>query len=197
MKSKKKIVPQQGDALILVDIQNDFLPGGSLAVPNGDQVIPVMNDYIRLFREKKLPIFATRDWHPQNHCSFKDGGGLWPSHCVAGTKGAEFPDTLDLSDEIDVISKATSPEKEAYSGLEGTDLDKKLKILSVNRVWIGGLATDYCVINTVLDFISLKYNINLLIDGIRAVNVNPEDGQNAEREMITLGARPVTRNKIS
>jgi nicotinamidase/pyrazinamidase len=197
MKSKNKNIPQQGDALILVDIQNDFLPGGNLAVPNGDQIIPVINDFITLFRKQKLPIFATRDWHPENHCSFKNYGGIWPSHCVAETKGAEFPDVLDLSDEIVVISKATNPEAEAYSGLEGTDLDKRLKILNVNRVWIGGLATDYCVINTVLDFISLEYKINLLIDGIRAVNVNPEDGKNAEREMITLGARPVTRNDIS
>jgi nicotinamidase/pyrazinamidase len=196
MKSKKENKPQLGDALVLIDIQNDFLPGGNLAVPNGDQIIPIINDYITLFKQKGLPIFATRDWHPINHISFINHGGIWPSHCVAGTEGAAFPDTLHLSDEIVVISKATSPEMEAYSGLEGTDLDRRLKTLNVKRVWIAGLATDYCVINTVLDLIASEYRINLLIDGIRAVNVNPEDGRNAEREMISLGARPVTRNDI-
>lgn len=192
----KSNLPTQGDALILVDIQNDFLPGGNLAVPDGDQIIPVINDYISLFRQQRLPIFATRDWHPDNHCSFKNQGGIWPSHCVAGTKGAAFPNSLDLSEEIVVISKGVSSDTEAYSGLEETDLDKRLKTLNVNRVWVGGLATDYCVINTVLDLISAEYRVNLLIDGIRAVNVKPEDGRNAEREMISLGARSVTRNDI-
>ena len=193
MKPKKKIKPQSGDVLLLVDIQNDFLPGGNLAVPNGDEVIPVVNDYINLFQQQNLPIFATRDWHPKNHSSFKSYGGIWPPHCIADTKGAEFPDTLNLSPEIAIISKATSPELEAYSGLEGTDLDKRLKTLKVNRVWVAGLATDYCVINTVMDLISSEYRVILLVDGIRAVNVNPEDGRNAEREMIALGARSLTR----
>jgi nicotinamidase/pyrazinamidase len=196
MISKKSRDPTQGDVLILIDVQNDFLPGGNLAVPNGDQIIPVLNDFIHIFKQKKLPIFATRDWHPENHCSFKNHGGNWPSHCVAGTKGSAFPEALNLPDEIVIISKAISSDMEAYSGLEGTDLDKRLKILNINRVWVGGLATDYCVVNTVLDLISAEFKVNLLVDGIRAVNVNPEDGRNAEREMITLGARPIKRNDI-
>jgi nicotinamidase/pyrazinamidase len=191
MSSNSKIIPNSGDALIIVDIQNDFLPGGSLAVPEGDQIIPVINDIIQIFKSKKFPIFATRDWHPNNHCSFNQQGGIWPVHCVADTKGAYFPENLNISDEIVIISKAMNPNEEAYSGLENTDLDKRLKILNIERVWIGGLATDYCVVNTVMDLISCGYKVNLLLDAIRAVNVNPEDGQNAIREMISLGVHPI------
>jgi len=194
--SKKYNTPTLGDALIIVDVQNDFLPGGNLAVTNGDKIIPVLNEYIRQFEQKKLPIIVTRDWHPENHCSFKENGGIWPSHCVAGTEGAAFPDDLNLPVEFVIISKAVNPEAEAYSGLDGTDLDKRLRILNVNRVWVGGLATDYCVINTVLDLISSEYQVNLLVDAIQAVNVHPDDGGNAEREMITLGALPIQRNDI-
>jgi nicotinamidase/pyrazinamidase len=183
--------PKLGDALILVDVQNDFLPGGSLAVPEGDQIIPLLNDVIQLFKSFNLPIFATRDWHPEDHCSFEAQGGMWPVHCVAGSVGAAFPESLDLTDDIAIISKARDPQEKAYSGLENTDLDKRLKTLNINCVWVGGLATDYCIINTVLDLISLGYQVNLLTDAIRAVNVKPEDGKNAEREMIALGARPI------
>jgi nicotinamidase/pyrazinamidase len=196
MNSVKTNKPQQGHALILVDVQNDFLPDGNLAVPQGDQIIPILNEYILLFKKHQLPIFATRDWHPENHCSFIEHGGIWPSHCVAGSYGAEFPGKLELADEIVIISKAQNAQKEAYSGLDETDLDKRLKILAIEYVWVGGLATDYCVINTVLDLISSGYQVKLLTDAIRAVNVNPEDGQNAIREMIALGARPIKRDEI-
>jgi nicotinamidase/pyrazinamidase len=191
MKPNQDMLPERGDALILVDVQNDFLPGGSLAVPDGDKIIPELNNFIQLFKREKLPIFATRDWHPENHCSFKKEGGIWPVHCVAGTAGADFPEALNLSDEIVIISKARDPSTDAYSGLDNTDLNKRLKILNIKRVWVGGLATDYCVINTVRDLISEGYLVNLLLDAIRAVNINPEDGQKAEREMIDLGARPI------
>jgi nicotinamidase/pyrazinamidase len=194
MKSNQDMLPERGDALILIDVQNDFLPGGSLAVPDGDQIIPELNTVIQLFKQKKLPIFATRDWHPENHCSFKRNGGIWPVHCVAGTSGAAFPEALNLSDEIAIISKAQDPRTEAYSGLDNTDLNKRLKILNIKRVWVGGLATDYCVINTVRDLISEGYLVNLLIDAIRAVNINPEDGQKSEQEMIDLGARPIKKS---
>src|SRR5688500_7820901 len=105
-----------GDALILVDVQNDFLPGGSLAVPNGDEIIPILNRYLTLFHARGLPIFATRDWHPPDHCSFAQQGGPWPPHCVAGTPGAAFPRSLELSPGTHIISKATNREKDAYSG---------------------------------------------------------------------------------
>ncbi len=180
---------QKGDALISVDVQNDFLAGGSLAVPHGNEVIPVMNRYIHAFEEKGLPVFATRDWHPANHCSFKAQEGPWPPHCVQGTKGAEFAPDLQLPEDAVVISSATRPEKEAYSGFEGTDMHERLQKIGVKRLFIGGIATDYCVLNTVRDALSLGYEVYLLEDAIRAVNVHPDDGEKAKEEMFGLGAK--------
>jgi nicotinamidase/pyrazinamidase len=178
-------------ALIIVDVQNDFLPGGALAVPRGDEVIPVLNRYIAEFERQNLPIFATRDWHPANHCSFQAQGGPWPVHCVKHTRGAEFPQSLGLTAATVVISKA-APDKEAYSGFEGTDLEDRLRGASVECLYIGGLATDYCVLNTVKDALRKGFKVMLLMDAIRAVNVGPADGLNAEKEMLRLGAVPVT-----
>ncbi|OGI46887.1 MAG: nicotinamidase [Candidatus Muproteobacteria bacterium RBG_16_65_34] len=180
-----------GDALIVVDAQNDFLPGGSLAVPAGDEVVPVLNRYLGAFHAKGLPIFATRDWHPVNHCSFKAQGGPWPPHCVAGTAGAAFAPGLKLPPETTTISKATPPDKDAYSGFEGTDLEARLRAQGVRRLFIGGLATDYCVLNTVKDALNNGYEVHLLTDAIRAVNVQPDDGRKAESQMQRLGARPL------
>lgn len=180
---------QKGDALISVDVQNDFLAGGSLAVPRGNEVIPVMNRYIRAFEEKGLPVFATRDWHPANHCSFKAQGGPWPPHCVQGTKGAEFAPDLNLPEDAVVISSATRPDREAYSGFEGTDMHERLQKIGVKRLFIGGIATDYCVLNTVKDALSLGYEVYLLEDAIQAVNVHPDDGEKAKEEMFGLGAK--------
>lgn len=183
---------QPGDTLIVVDVQNDFLPGGSLAVPRGDEVVPVLNRYLAAFAAKGLPIYATRDWHPANHCSFKVRGGPWPPHCVAGSGGAQFAPGLKLPPQTAVISKADTPAKDAYSGFEGTDLDRRLRAQDVRRVFVGGLATDYCVLNTVRDTRRLGYETFLLTDAVRAVNVNPDGGRNAEAEMRRLGARPFT-----
>ena len=177
-----------GDALVVVHVQNDFLAGGSLAVPQGDEVVPVLNRYLAAFEMKGLPIFATRDWHPPNHCSFKPYGGLWPPHCVAGSRGAAFAPGLKLPSSAIVISQAMNPDKEAYSGFEGTDLDARLRAAGVRRLYVGGLATDYCVLNTVRDGLSLGYEVFLLEDAIRAVNVQPDDGRKAEDEMIRLEA---------
>ncbi len=182
---------QTTDALIIVDVQNDFLPGGNLAVPRGDEVVPAMNNYIDAFEEEKLPIFATRDWHPADHCSFEAQGGIWPTHCVQGSAGAEYAPGLQLPEEAVIISTATEPKKEAYSGFDGTDLHERLQALGVKRLFIGGLATDYCVLSTVKDGLSLGYEVHLLEDGSRAVNVNPDDGQKAIAEMIDLGAKPI------
>ena len=185
------LCPHSGDALLLVDVQNDFLPGGSLAVPAGDEIIPALNRYIKAFRREALPIYATRDWHPPDHCSFRAQGGIWPPHCIAGNPGAEFSPELDLPPEAVVIAKATRRDTDAYSGFEGTDLEQRLRMDGINRLFVGGLATDYCVLNTVKDALACGFDVLLLLDGIRAVNLKPEDGQRAIEEMTSLGARPI------
>lgn len=181
-----------GDALIVVDVQNDFLPGGALAVPQGDQVIEPLNRAASLFEAKGLPVFATRDWHPENHCSFKAQGGPWPPHCVAGTRGAEFAPGLRLPASAVVISKATTPERDAYSGFQGTELAELLRRRGIRRVVVGGLATDYCVLNTVKDALTQGFQVLLLTDAIRAVDVKPGDGEAARTEMERAGAVPIT-----
>lgn len=180
--------PGVGDALVVVDVQNDFLPGGSLAVPRGDEVVPVLNRCLALFSQKSLPVYASRDWHPPDHCSFRAQGGPWPPHCMADTYGAEFAANLDLPADAVIISKADTPEKDAYSAFEGTDLGLCLKAVDVRRLFVGGLATDYCVLNTVKDALALGYGVVLLADAVRAVEVTPGDGEKAMMEMRTLGA---------
>ena len=186
--AERDILPVSGDALIIVDLQNDFLTGGSLAVPDGDAVIPVLNTWIRRFRAAELPIFATRDWHPADHCSFRDQGGPWPSHCVAGTKGAEFTAELALPPDALIHSKATTPEREAYSDFEDGGFGQKLREMGVTRLFIGGLATDYCVHATVLDGLKEELRVVLLTDAIRPVEVQPGDGDRAIAQMREAGA---------
>ena len=187
--------PGPDDALLIIDAQNDFLPGGSLAVPQGDDVVPALNRYAAAFRTRHLPIFASRDWHPKNHCSFTEQGGPWPPHCVAETNGAQFASGLNLSEAV-IISKATKPESDAYSAFENTDLDQHLKRAGVKRLFIGGLATDYCVLSSVRDAVRLEYSVVLLEDAIRAVNVQPEDGAKAIEEMLELGCQPATVESV-
>lgn len=179
------------DALLVVDVQNDFLPGGSLAVVDGDKVIPVLNRYIELFREYGLPVYATRDWHPADHCSFTEQGGIWPPHCIANTHGAAFPKDLQLPSSARVVSKARDRDTDAYSGFGGGELARILQAEDRKRLFVGGLTTDYCVLNTVRDALSLGFEVAFLIDATRAVNVHPGDGQAAIDEMIRLGATSV------
>ena len=183
---------QPGDVLLVTDIQNDFLPGGALAVAGGDEVVPVLNRYVDAFQSQGLPVYATRDWHPLRHCSFYAQGGPWPVHCVAGTHGADFAAALTLPPNTTVISKATSRDREAYSSFQGTDLDSHLREAGIRRLFIGGLTTDYCVLNTVRDARRLGYEVFVLADAIRAVDVRSGDGQRAEAEMVSLGAQFIT-----
>lgn len=183
-----KIKLREKDALIIVDLQNDFCPGGALAVPEGDKIVPVLNAYIERFSNSKSLIVATRDWHPENHISFAEQGGIWPKHCVQNTKGAEFHPDLKLPSDSIIVSKATEPDKEAYSGFDGTNLDKLLKGKGVTRLFVGGLATDYCVRATVLDALRLGFCVFLLLDAIKGVNVQPEDSERAIVEMLEKGA---------
>jgi nicotinamidase/pyrazinamidase len=193
----KKINLAEGDALVIVDLQNDFLPGGSLPVPEGEQVIPVLNGYIERFVNRGLPIFATRDWHPKNHSSFTAQGGPWPEHCVIGSKGAEFASDLQLPDSVQIISAGTDVEKDGYSAFETPSCKQQLDSAGVRRLFIGGLATDYCVLNTVRDALALQYQVVLLTDAVRAINVQPEDGEKAIDEMVEKGAEPATLSMMS
>ncbi len=181
------LTPQPGDALIVVDVQRDFLPGGALGVPEGDAVVPVINRCVARFQAAGLPVVASRDWHPQGHCSFAEQGGPWPPHCVAGTPGAELADALELPADCLLVSKATTEEKDAYSAFEGTDLAERLRDLGVTRVFVGGLATDYCVLNTALDARKHGFRVVLLEDAVRAVDVQPGDGERALGRMRESG----------
>ncbi len=177
-----------GDALIVVDVQNDFLPGGSLAVNDGDAVVPVINDCMRLFTAKELPIFATGDRHPSGHCSFVENGGQWPKHCIADSPGAQFAADLELSDAVSIVRKGTDIDQEAYSGFQGTDLEEQLHAHGVKRLFVGGLATDYCVLNTVNDALANGFSVVLLTRAIRAVDLNAGDGDRAIESMRERGA---------
>jgi len=192
-----KATLQVSDALLVVDMQNDFLPGGALAVPGGDEVIPMLNRYIALFEQRELPVFASRDWHTPDHCSFKPQGGAWPPHCVANSPGAEFAPGLDLPATTVGVLKGARQDRDAYSAFEGTDLSQRLQRAGVKRLFIGGLTTDYCVLNTVRDALKLGFDICLLRDAIRAVDVQPGDGERAEAEMLRLGAKTVSLADIT
>ena len=182
------IALHEGDALLIVDVQNDFLPGGNVAVPDGDAVIPVLNDYIGLFHAHGFSIFASRDWHPLDHCSFKQHGGPWPSHCMQKTRGAELADDLELPDDAVIISKGADENKDAYSAFQETDLHVRLKAAGIHRIFVGGLATDYCVFHTVKDARARGYEVILLQDAVRAVEVESGDGLRAIQAMLALGA---------
>ena len=184
---------QSTDALIIIDVQNDFCPGGSLAVAGGHEVVPVLNQYIEQFARARLPIFATRDWHPENTRHFKIHGGLWPPHCIQGTQGAEFRADLALPDEVVIVSAGMAPDEEGYSGFDGKDgsgagLADLLRARGVERVFVGGLATDYCVKETVLDALRHGFKAVLLEDAVRGVNLRPDDSERAIAEMVSAGA---------
>jgi nicotinamidase/pyrazinamidase len=189
---KKPFMLNSADALLVTDVQNDFLPGGALPVAGGDEIIPVLNEYMRLFRVAKASVLASRDWHPKKHMSFTAQGGPWPPHCVQKTKGARFSTRLKLPKGITVISKATDPEHESYSVFDRTNFEETLQKLGVNRLFIGGLATDYCIVNTVLDARKLRYPTVVLMDAVRGINVKPHDVENAVAAMLKAGAQQTT-----
>ena len=180
------------DALVIVDAQNDFCPGGALAVADGDQIIPALNRYIDIFSKAHCPTFATRDWHPAKTSHFKDYGGPWPVHCVQESYGAEFHPALRLGSAA-VLSKGMAADQDSYSGFQaanssGTLLADLLRRDGIERIFVGGLATDYCVKHTVLDGLKQGFQVVLLVDSVRAVNLGPNDGAVAIDEMIRAGA---------
>jgi nicotinamidase/pyrazinamidase len=188
---------QASDALVVVDVQRDFLPGGALAVPDGDRVVPALQRYLERFEHLGRTIIFTRDWHPADHVSFHAQGGPWPPHCVVGQPGAEFAPGLRLPTSAMVLSKATRPDAEAYSGFEGTDLAARLRQQGVKRLLVGGLATDYCVRATVLDALREGFEVLLLVDAIRPVDLQPGDGERAIQSMLQAGALPVRFEQLA
>lgn len=189
--------PRPGDALLLVDLQNDFLPGGALGIAGGDATIPVANRLAAMFHARGLPVFLSRDWHPPDHCSFRERGGPWPTHCVAGSPGAAFTTALDVPPGACVVSKATETSREAYSALDGTGLVEQLQRKGITRLWLCGLATDYCVRATTLDARRAGLEVVVVQDGVCAVDAEPGDGARALATMAGAGASVVVSADVA
>jgi nicotinamidase/pyrazinamidase len=182
------------DALIIVDVQNDFCPGGALAVAGGDQVVAILNRLIAEFEGAGSPVIATRDWHPAHTTHFNTRGGPWPPHCVQGTKGAEFHRDLAVGRNAVIVSKGVEENADSYSGFDGVDargvrLADMLRERGVTRLLVGGLATDYCVKQTVLDGLQQGFQVVVLEDAVRGVNLQPDDARRALEEMQRGGAQ--------
>jgi nicotinamidase/pyrazinamidase len=186
-------VSEPGSALLIVDVQNDFCPGGSLSVPDGDLVVPVLNDYIARFHRAGRPVVFSRDWHPARTTHFREQGGPWPAHCVQGTHGAAFHPELKVPPDAVIVSKGMGPDEDGYSAFVGRDdLGRGLALLlreqGVQKLVVGGLATDYCVLNSVLEGIEAGFEVEVIGAGIRAVEVAPGDGERAIERMRSAGA---------
>ncbi|MBV9269681.1 MAG: isochorismatase family protein [Candidatus Eremiobacteraeota bacterium] len=182
-RSLESLTVGPGDALVVVDPQNDFLPGGSLAVAEGNRIFGPINRIMPLFSY----VVATRDWHPPEHKYFTEHGGPWPYHCLQDTRGAEFSRKLDAHHLHDVVSKGVDPETDGYSGFAGTDLVHRLRARGIRRVFVCGLATDYCVKATALEAKAHGFDTIVLRDAIAAVNVKPEHEREALDDMARAG----------
>lgn len=181
-------------ALLVVDIQNDFCPGGALGIPDGDIIIPKVNRVIELFRRRRLPVIVSRDWHPRETRHFRAFGGAWPPHCVQGTRGARFHADLRLPKDAVIISKGMDPDEDSYSAFQaftdsGRDLESLLREEGVDDIYIAGLATDYCVRASSLDAVKRGFRVHVLKDAVRGVDVKPGDSEAALREIRAHGAR--------
>lgn len=181
-------------ALLIIDVQNDFCPGGALPVAHGDRVVEPLNRAIHHFSAAGLPVFASRDWHPAKTQHFQEHGGQWPVHCVRDTHGAAFHPGLQLPAQAVVLSKGLDPQADGYSAFEGQTEDGLLLATlltkaEVNHLCIGGLATDYCVQATVLDALARGLSVTVLADGVAGVNIQPGDAQRALEAMRKAGAR--------
>lgn len=188
-------------ALLVVDVQLDFCPGGALPVPKGDLVVPVLNKYIQLFSKRGWPVFASRDWHPAESEHFQINGGSWPVHCVHGTLGANFHPQLRLPHGSVVVSKGAAPRDNGYSAMQGvtengTSFAALLRDLELDRLYVGGLATDYCVKESVLEALRDGFRVTLLADAVRGVEINQGDSERAVTEMVGAGAKIVTLESI-
>ncbi|MCP4716361.1 MAG: isochorismatase family protein [Deltaproteobacteria bacterium] len=188
-------------ALLIIDLQVDFCPGGSLAVTDGDLIVPVINNYIELFRHKALPVLVTRDWHPENSMHFQQHGGQWPRHCRQNTPGAEFHPALRLPEAAFVFSKGLKENEEGYSAFDAVDdrgnaFQSVLKSSHIKTLFIGGLATDYCVKVSALDALKYGYHVVLLADAVKGVNVRRGDAEKALSAIIAGGAETAGTEKL-
>lgn len=181
-------------ALIVVDMQKDFCEGGSLPVKGCRSIVNKINEYVRVFKNAGLTVVASRDWHPPNHMSFNTVGGPWPPHCVAGSEGAEFVEGLGLPEDAVIVSKATDPNAEAYSAFTSTPLHYVLSVRSVRRLFITGVATDYCVKETALEGLRLGYEVIVLTDAV--AGVDEKSSREALRELVRNGAVLAAENEL-
>ena len=177
---------QNGDGLLIVDVQKDFCPGGALAIEEGDRIIPVLNHWIQQARRMGLPVYASRDWHPHGHISFKEQGGLWPPHCIQDSDGAKFHPDLHLPDDVVKITTGVRFDQDQNSAFDRTGLSERLKRDGVQRLFIGGLALDVCVLATVIDALKAGFEVQVIRDATRPVNEN--DGRQALSKMKKSGA---------
>lgn len=180
---------EPGDALLIVDMQNDFCPGGALPIEQGDDVVPVLNRWIEAAQQQDIPVIATRDWHPVDHCSFEHRGGPWPVHCVQDTPGAAFHPELALPQDAIRVSKGTRFDQDAYSAFENTGLAGELRRRGIKRLWTGGLAQDVCVLDTVLAGAAEGFDMRVIRNAMRPVTAR--GGIEAEHKMREAGAELV------
>ena len=190
----------KGAALLLVDVQNDFCPGGALAVPEGDRVLAPLNQVIAQFKAAGRPVYASRDWHPADTTHFRDFGGPWPPHCIAGSPGADCHPTLHLPADAIVVSKGQDRNDDGYSAFEGqTDtgrtLADDLRARGVTELYVGGLATDYCVRASVLDARRAGFPVTVLTDGI--AGIGRDDTARSLEEMRAAGAHLATADAVA
>nr|VFJ59399.1 MAG: nicotinamidase/pyrazinamidase [Candidatus Kentron sp. FW] len=180
---------KQGDALLIIDVQNDFCPGGALPIEEGDKVVPVINDWIEVAITKGIPIYASRDWHPAGHMSFEESGGPWPPHCIQDSHGAEFHAGLRLPGSIVKVTKGVRFDQDQNSAFDQTGLTRRLETDGIERLWVAGLAEDVCVLATVLDGRKAGFDVVLIKDATRSIT--PESGEEARRKMRDVGVHIV------
>ncbi len=184
---------EAGDALLLVDVQIDFCPGGALPIAQGDEVVPVLNRWIAAAADAHVPVYASRDWHPHGHLSFTESGGEWPIHCVQDSPGARFHPALRLPDSAVIVTKGARSDRDQYSAFDDTDLAAALRERGVTRVWVGGLAQDVCVRATALDARRLGFDTVVIRDGTRPVTA--AGGERANADMEAAGVRFETTDR--
>jgi nicotinamidase/pyrazinamidase len=178
---------KSGDALLIVDVQKDFCPGGALPVEGGDTIVPIINHWIAAAVARGVSVYATRDWHPMGHLSFKEAGGLWPPHCIQDSEGAKFHPDLALPNSTIIVTKGVRFDQDQNSAFDQTGLAVQLRKDGIRRVWVAGLAEDVCVLATVLDGCREGFEVVLITNATRPIT--SESGEKARRQMQEAGAR--------